>query len=232
MSAAIVFVSWAIVCREEERRATAPVVEKPFLLELLDSFLSRHDSSTWWFPNSDSIAMKLASVATVLFAVVSSDSASAFTTSSSRKTVAGSCSSTSQYLFGSKPKAEGSKQQPGMMDQLAMFKKAQELSQKKTEIDKELANEKIVGTAADGNIKVTIKYIPPQLPVNPTPGYEAAEVDIDEAYLESVSAEELSASLVEAIRNGEVKAAELVGQKYKVLEEAMKSIMGGGAPPS
>lgn len=203
------------------------------MLELfLSHFCPAIDSSTWWFPNSDSIAMKLASVATVLFAVVSSDSASAFTTSSSRKTVAGSCSSTSQYLFGSKPKAEGSKQQPGMMDQLAMFKKAQELSQKKTEIDKELANEKIVGTAADGNIKVTIKYIPPQLPVNPTPGYEAAEVDIDEAYLESVSAEELSASLVEAIRNGEVKAAELVGQKYKVLEEAMKSIMGGGAPPS
>ena len=175
--------------------------------------------------------MKLASLATVIFAVVSNDSASAFTTSSSRKTVVGSCSSTSLYLFGSKPKAEGTQQQPGMMDQLAMFKKAQELSQKKTEIDKEIANEKIVGTAADGNIKVTIKYIPPQLPVNPTPGYEAAEVNIDEAYLESVSAEELSASLVEAIRNGEVKAAELVGQKYKVLEDAMKSIMGGGAPP-
>lgn len=118
------------------------------------------------------------------------------------------------------------------MDQLAMFKKAQELSQKKIEIDKELANEKIVGTAADGNVKVTIKYVPPQLPVNPTPGYEAAEVDIDEAYLGSVSAEDLSASLVEAIRNGEAKAADLVGQKYKVLEEAMKSIMGGGAPAS
>lgn len=177
--------------------------------------------------------MKFASLASILFAVVSSDNASAFTTtSSSRKTVVGSCSSTSLHLFGSKPKAEGSQQQPGMMDQLAMFKKAQELSQKKNEIDKELANEKIVGTSSDGNIMVTVKYIPPQLPVNPTPGYEAAEVDIDEAYLESVSAEELSASLVEAIRNGEVRAAELVGQKYKVLEEAMKSIMGGGAPPT
>ena len=119
-----------------------------------------------------------------------------------------------------------------MMDQLAMFKKAQELSQKKAAIDKELADEKIVGTAANGNVKVTIKYIPPQLPMNPTPGYEAAEVDIDESYLASVSAEDLSASLVDAIRNGEANAAELVGKKYKSLEEDMMKIMGGGAPAS
>lgn len=43
MSAAIVFVSWAIVCREEERRATAPVVrEAIFVGALFVSFLSRH----------------------------------------------------------------------------------------------------------------------------------------------------------------------------------------------
>jgi len=116
-----------------------------------------------------------------------------------------------------------------MMDQLAMFKKAQELAQKKNALDKELAEEKITGTAADGNIEITIKYIPPQLPVNPTPGYEAADVDINEEYLASVSAEDLSAALVEAIRDGEKNATERVGEKYKSLEEDMKSIMGGAA---
>ncbi len=113
-----------------------------------------------------------------------------------------------------------------------MFKKAQELSQKKAAIDRELADEEIVGTAADGNVKVTIKYVPPQLPANPTPGYEADEVDIGESYLGTVSAEDLSADLVAAIRDGEAKAAELVGRKYKTLEEDMMRIMGGGATAS
>ncbi|KAL3811378.1 hypothetical protein ACHAXA_011342 [Cyclostephanos tholiformis] len=179
--------------------------------------------------------MKLITLTTILLAA---SDAAAFSTSRRGHTSRSSTSSsttttTSLDLFGSKPKPEGSQsQQPGMMDQLAMFKKAQELSQKKAAIDKELADEKIVGTAANGNVKVTIKYIPPQLPMNPTPGYEAAEVDIDESYLASVSAEDLSASLVDAIRNGEANAAELVGKKYKSLEEDMMKIMGGGAPAS
>ena len=111
-----------------------------------------------------------------------------------------------------------------------MFKKAQELAQKKNNLDKELAKEKIIGTAADGNIEITIQYVPPQLPISPSPGYEATDVNINEEYLKDVTAEDLSASLVEAIRNGEQRATEIVGEKYKVLEEDMKAIMGGGAP--
>jgi len=108
-----------------------------------------------------------------------------------------------------------------------MFKKAQELAQKKNQLDKELSEEKIVGTAADGKIEISIQYIPPQLPVNPTPGYEATDVSIDEEYLAEVSAADLSEALVEAIRNGEKTATEKVGEKYKSLEEDMKKIMGG-----
>merc|ERR1712129_442106 len=106
-----------------------------------------------------------------------------------------------------------------------MFKKAQELAQKKSGIDKELAEETMLGTAADGKIEITINYIPPKLPMNPTPGYEATDVSIDEEYLGEVSAEDLSTALVDAIRDGEKTATELVGKKYKVLEEAMKEIM-------
>ncbi|KAL7509885.1 hypothetical protein ACHAXN_006793 [Cyclotella atomus] len=136
-------------------------------------------------------------------------------------------------LFGSKNKDSTPQQggQPGMMDQLAMFKKAQEIASKKNEIDKELAAENIVGEAADGKIKITVQYVPPQLPMNPTPGYEAKAVDIDEAYLNEVSSEELSAALVEAIRNGEKAAMERVAEKYKALEEDMKNIMGGMVAP-
>lgn len=107
-----------------------------------------------------------------------------------------------------------------------MFKKAQELSQMKNDIDKELAEEKITGSAADGNIEITVKYVPPQMPTNPSPGYEASDVTINEEYLASVSAEDLSSDLVEAIRAGEKSAMDLVGEKYKALEGQMKEIMG------
>jgi DNA-binding protein YbaB len=168
--------------------------------------------------------MKTATIATLL---LTATSATAFSTS--RTAAATLRQSTTLNLFGSKPKDPNSDaaKQPGMMDQLAMFKKAQELAQKKKKLDDELANETIMGTAADGNIEITVKYIPPQLPANPTPGYEAAAVNINEEYLSQVSSEDLSVALVEAIRDGEKKATERVGEKYKELEEDMKGIMGG-----
>ena len=167
---------------------------------------------------------KLATIATVLLAA---SSATAFSASRPLIQTAQS-SSTSLNLFGSKPKDESADaaKQPGMMDQLAMFKKAQELSQMKNDIDKELAEEKITGSAADGNIEITVKYVPPQMPTNPSPGYEASDVTINEEYLASVSAEDLSSDLVEAIRAGEKSAMDLVGEKYKALEGQMKEIMG------
>jgi DNA-binding protein YbaB len=184
--------------------------------------------------------MTMTNLATLATALLAISGATAFTTprcgnmplggSTSNIVTTSTTTSSSLNLFGSKPKDESAPQQPGMMDQLAMFKKAQELAQKKNALDKELAEEKIVGSAAEGKIQITIKYVPPQLPVNPTPGYEAAEVDIDEEYLGSVSADDLSASLVEAIRDGENKASERVAEKYKSLEEDMRAIMGGGAP--
>mmetsp|Transcript_3316 Transcript_3316/g.4796 ORF Transcript_3316/g.4796 Transcript_3316/m.4796 type:complete len:172 (+) Transcript_3316:63-578(+) len=167
--------------------------------------------------------MKTATIATLL---LTATSATAFTTSPRISTTT-TTTSTSLNLFGSKPKDPNSPEQPGMMDQLAMFKKAQEIAQKKKKLDDELSQETITGTAADGNIEITVKYIPPQLPTNPTPGYEASAVNINEEYLEGVACEELSAMVVEAIRDGESKATARVGEKYKELEEDMKGIMGG-----
>jgi DNA-binding protein YbaB len=141
--------------------------------------------------------------------------------------------STALYLFGGKkdtPKANAPSNNPmgGMMDQLAMFKKAQELAKKKQDLDKELMNMDIVGSSdSEGNVKVTIKYVPAQLPINPSPGYDAVNIDINDDYFNKVSAQELSEALVVAIRDGETQANIAVAQKYKVLEAELGSLMGG-----
>ena len=138
---------------------------------------------------------------------------------------------TTLNLFGGKKEGGdaggGNNPMGGMMDQLAMFKKAQEIAKKKQDLDKEIAEMDIIGTAADGKIKITVQYVPAQLPMNPSPGYDAVNIDIDEAYLNDVSSEDLSAALVEAIRSGETKANEVVAEKYKTLEAEMSGILGG-----
>jgi DNA-binding protein YbaB len=120
----------------------------------------------------------------------------------------------------------------GMMDQLAMFKKAQEIAKKKQDLDQEIAELDIIGTAADGKIKVTVQYVPAQLPANPTPGFDTTSIDIDEEYLNEVSSEDLSSALVDALRDGETSATKLVAEKYQSLDKELSSILGGmqGAP--
>jgi len=141
---------------------------------------------------------------------------------------------TSLDLFGGKKdgeKAEGGGGGGGMMDQLAMFKKAQEIAQMKNKLDDELKTMDIIGSGADGKIKVTIQYQPAQMPTSPSPGYDAVNIDIDEAYLSEVSSEELSEQIVAALRDGETRATEIVTEKYKSLEASLQGIMGQGAAP-
>uniref|UniRef100_A0A7S2N1K6 Uncharacterized protein n=1 Tax=Helicotheca tamesis TaxID=374047 RepID=A0A7S2N1K6_9STRA len=171
--------------------------------------------------------MKLYTVTAILVA-----SASAFAPTFTR-----TCRTTSQTelnLFGGKKESgDGGGKAPGMMDQLAMLKKAQEIAQKKATLDKELATLDIVGESADGNVKCSVKYIPAQMPKSPEPYFDAVAFDIDESYLESASCEELSAAVKEAYMAGEVKTTEAVAEKYKVLQEDLGSYlgsMGGGAP--
>jgi hypothetical protein len=46
------------------------------------------------------------------------------------------------------------------MDQLALFKKAQEMAQKKKQLDEELRKMDFTGTGADGKVKGAFKFIP------------------------------------------------------------------------
>lgn len=138
--------------------------------------------------------------------------------------------SISLNLFGGKKDSAG-KAAPGpmggMMDQLAMFKKAQEIAKKKNELDQEIAQMEIIGTAADGKIKVTVQYVPAQMPTNPSPSYEAKKIDIDDAYFNEVSPSTLSEELVTAIRDGETAATKIVAEKYQSLDKELSSILGG-----
>ena len=114
-----------------------------------------------------------------------------------------------------------------MMDQLAMFKKAQEVAKKKGDLDKELQQTDIVGAAADDKIKVTVKYIPAQLPANPNPGYDVVAIDIDEGYLADVACDDLNDALVEGIRAAETKATQMVAEKYQALQNDMAEMLQG-----
>jgi DNA-binding protein YbaB len=161
-----------------------------------------------------------------LTAFLAISSVSAFAPSST-PTIAST--TTSLNLFGGKKEGGGDAKaggMGGMMDQLAMFKKAQEIAKKKQDLDQDIAAMDIIGSSADGKIKITVQYVPAQLPANPSPGYDATKIDIDEDYLNEVSCEDLSAALVEGIRNGETKANEVVAEKYKSLESEMAEILG------
>lgn len=138
-------------------------------------------------------------------------------------------SSTSLNLFGGS-KEGADKDKPGMMDQLKMLKKAQEVASKKMALDKELAKIDHVGTAADGKVSVTIKYVP-GLPMQ-QPSYDAAGIDIDEEYLKEVSSADLSESVAEAIQAGYKLATIATAERMTELTEEMGKIMQDVAPPA
>jgi hypothetical protein len=112
----------------------------------------------------------------------------------------------------------------GMMDQLAMFKKAQEMASKKQKLDQELAKEKYFGTAADGKVTVECKFSPSKNPMDPQPDYDAVGFDFDEEWYDSVTPEELSTAVKEAVIDGIEKTNVVVGEKYKILGEELAAM--------
>jgi hypothetical protein len=126
-------------------------------------------------------------------------------------------------LFGGGNK-DGAPKQPGMMDQLAMFKKAQEMAKKKQQLDNELAAETFTGSAADGKVTVTCKFAPSKNPMDPQPGYEAQGFDFDEEWFEGASPEDLSAAVKEAYQSGIDVTNKAVQEKYMLLEEDIKNL--------
>ena len=162
--------------------------------------------------------MKLSSCVVALLCVVqtSAFSTTSFVVNSSSKY------DTSLNLFGGKK--EGGDKGPGMMDQLAMLKKAQEVASKKMALDKELAKIEHVGEAADGKVTIAVKYVPP--PPMQQPSYEPASCNIDEEYLSSASNEDISAAVSEAIKDGYQKATVATAAKMQELTVELGKMMG------
>lgn len=145
--------------------------------------------------------------------------------------------STGLNLFGGGKKDGDKKPAPGMMDQLAMFKKAQEMATKKNKLDVELAEMDFGGVSADGKVKATFKFVPIKNPMDPNPDYEATSFEFDDEWYEAASPEDLSTAIKEAINDGIEKTNAAVTEKYQTLQGDLMSAFGtmegeAPAPPS
>lgn len=161
--------------------------------------------------------MKLSLMVTALF----SAQAFAFTSQSAQQ------SKTSLNLFGGGNKG-GQAKGPGMMDQLAMFKKAQEMAQKKKQLDNELSLMTFSGTSSNGNVKGSFKYIPNSNPLDPNPEYEPQSFQFDDDFFEAASPDDIAAAIKEAIQDGIEDTNKAVAEKYAVLQADLMAVMGGG----
>ena len=140
-------------------------------------------------------------------------------------------STTSLNLFGGKKEGGGGDQKgPGFMDQMAMFKKAQEMAQKKQKLDEELTKLDFEGQGADGKVKATFKFVPIKNPMDPNPDYEATKFDFDDDFFESSSPEEIAAAVQESIKDGVEKTNLAVAEKYSVLQADLMDALGQKPP--
>ncbi len=156
----------------------------------------------------------------VFVALMATSGACAFAPSPTTST-----SPTQLGLFGGGNK-DGDSKQPGMMDQLAMFKKAQEMAQKKQKLDNELASETFAGSAADGKVTISCKFAPSKNPMDPQPDYQASGFEFDADWWEDASPEDIGSAIEEAFRDGIAVTNVAVQAKYKQLEEDIKSLQG------
>jgi len=139
--------------------------------------------------------------------------------------ISSSISSSQLDLFGGGNK-DGESKGPGggMMNQLAMFKKAQEMAQKKQTLDQDLAKEIFKGSAADGKVIVDCKFSPSKNPMDPQPDYDAVAFDFDEEWYNSVTPEDLGTAVKEALLDGIEQTNAAVSEKYKILGEELQGL--------
>lgn len=141
---------------------------------------------------------------------------------------------TSLNLFGGKKEGDD-KKGPGFMDQMAMFKKAQEMASKKQKLDAELQQEVFTGQDADGKVTVSLQFVPVKNPMDPNPDYEASGFEFDNDWWEGASPEDISAAVTESLLAGITNCNTKVAEKYAVLQtdlmEALGQQGGEGAPP-
>jgi hypothetical protein len=164
----------------------------------------------------------------LLIASLLASQSAAFTANLPASVFTTSTTSTSLNLFGNGGDKGGEKK-PGMMDQLGMFKKAQEMATKKAKLDEELTKMNFEGLGADGKVKASFKYVPISNPMDPNPDYEAVKFDFDDAFFESATPEELSEAVKECVLSGIENTNVAVAEKYAVLQSDLMAAFGGAA---
>jgi DNA-binding protein YbaB len=135
-------------------------------------------------------------------------------------------------LFGGGAKKDGEKKSLGMMDQLAMLKKAQEVATKKNKLDQELATVDFKGSSTNGKVTAVFKYVPSKNPMDPSPEYDAVSFDFDDEFYTGASLDELNAGVKEAIMDAVKNVNKGVEEKYEALKEDIAETfgaLGGGA---
>lgn len=194
--------------------------------------VSRVRTSTWianpfssFFVTSATSIMRAISLFAIS-ATMASCGVSAFAPSFGVRTTQ-STSTTTVNLFGGGAAKGGENKGPSMMDQLAMFKKAQEMAQKKQKLDEELQTKRFEGKSENGGVTVTFKFVPVANPMDPLPDYEAVSVSFDDAYYSSATPEDLSSAVVEAIRDGIKNTNDAVLATYASLQSDLMEAFGG-----
>ena len=152
--------------------------------------------------------------------------ANAFSVSPSSRTCRTSTTSLNLFGGGGKKEGAGGEKGPGLMDQMAMLKKAQEMASKKQQLDQELQKEVFEGVGADGKVTANFKFVPVKNPMDPQPDYEATKFVFDDAWYESASPEDIAAGCKEAIIDGFQKTNIKVAEKYAVLQEFLTEALG------
>jgi DNA-binding protein YbaB len=138
--------------------------------------------------------------------------------------------STSLNLFGGGGNKDKGNSGPGMMDQLAMFKKAQEIATKKRKLDEDLQKMVFTGTSSNNHVTVTMKYVPVINPMDPNPEYESTKFDFDDDYYNAVSTDDLAKDIQDAIANGIEATNKVVAEKYSTLQSDLMEALGGKMP--
>jgi hypothetical protein len=127
---------------------------------------------------------------------------------------------------GSGKSNSGEKKQPGMMDQLAMLKKAQEMAQKKQKIDEELKKMTFQGSSSNGKVIVTMSFVPTNNPMDPNPDYEATNFTFDETFYAESTPEQIAEACKEAWADGIANTNVVIAEKYNVLSGDLLAALG------
>lgn len=170
--------------------------------------------------------MKIQSISLVLLSL---GGASAFAPMLPTTTLTSSTTATQLNLFGGGgTKKSGGGGAPNMMDQLSMFKKAQEMASKKKKLDEELSKETFVGKSENGKVTGKFKFLPVQSPMDPNPEVDCIGFDFDSEWYESAAPEDISAAVTEVHKDGVDATNKAMMEKYQVLQNDLMASFGVG----